>query len=78
MKYRFKNIEKINKTKTWFFEMVNKIDSEYQEQHSEIPWKQIYGLRNRIVHDYEGINLKVIWEVIESDLPALLVDLERL
>ena len=59
-------------------ETVNKIDSDYQEQHPEIPWRQIYGLRNRIVHDYEGVNLKLVWEIIESDLPELKNELELL
>lgn len=34
-------------------------------------WAQIYGLRNRIVHDYEGVNLKLIWEIISDDIPEL-------
>lgn len=59
-------------------ETANKIDESYEEAHSEIPWRQIYGLRNRIVHDYEGVNLKLIWEVITDDLPDLLHKLERL
>ena len=42
-------------------EVSNKIDEEYEEEHPEIPWRQIYGLRNRIIHDYEGINLNLIW-----------------
>lgn len=34
-------------------------------------WAQIYGLRNRIVHDYEGVNLRLIWEIIADDMPEL-------
>ena len=59
-------------------ELVNKIDGEYEEAHNEIPWRQIYGLRNRIVHDYEGINLKLIWEIISDDLSELKGKLEEL
>lgn len=59
-------------------ETANKIDEEYEEAHPEIPWRQIYGLRNRIIHDYEGINLKLIWEIIQDDLPELLKHLEKL
>ena len=33
--------------------------------------KPVYGLRNRIVHDYEGVNLKLVWEIISDDLPEL-------
>lgn len=52
-------------------ELSNQIDEEFEESHPEIPWRQIYGLRNRIVHDYEGVNLNLVWEIIESDLPEL-------
>ena len=59
-------------------EQVNKIDEDFEMVHPEVPWRQVYGLRNRIVHDYEGVNLKLIWEIIESDLPALKDELLKL
>ena len=37
-------------------ELVNHIDEDFEEAHPEIPWRYIYGLRKRIVHDYEGVN----------------------
>lgn len=52
-------------------ELSNKLDDDFQKANSEIPWKQLYGLRNRIVHDYEGVNLKLVWEIISDDLPEL-------
>lgn len=52
-------------------EISNKIDEKFEQAHPKIPWRQLYGLRNRIVHDYEGVNLKLVWEIIESDLPDL-------
>lgn len=52
-------------------ELANKVDSEFQQKYSNVPWRQIYGLRNRIVHDYEGVNLKLVWEIIADDLPEL-------
>lgn len=59
-------------------ELANKLDDSYIEQHSNIAWKQVYGLRNRIVHDYEGVNLKLVWEIIEYDLPELKEKLSEL
>lgn len=50
----------------------------YEESHSDISWRQIYGLRNRIIHDYEGINLNLIWEIIQEDLPELLEKLKKI
>ncbi len=52
-------------------ELVNKLDTEYISMHADIPWNKIRGLRNRIIHDYEGINLKLIWEIITADLDKL-------
>ncbi len=43
---------------------------------SDIPWKQIYGLRNRIVHGYDGVEMKIIWETIKHDLPKLQKELK--
>jgi uncharacterized protein with HEPN domain len=43
----------------------------FQEQHSEIPWHQIIGMRNRLIHGYFGISLKIIWQVVTVDLPVL-------
>lgn len=51
--------------------MSARIDEKFEEDHPQIPWRQLYGLRNRIVHDYEGVNLKLVWEIIETDLPDL-------
>jgi uncharacterized protein with HEPN domain len=59
-------------------ELANRVTEDFEEKHSEVPWRQVYGLRNRIVHDYEGVNLKLVWEIIESDLPDLVEILEKL
>ena len=55
--------------------MNDEID-EYKKERSSIPWHQLYGLRNRIVHDYEGVNLKLVWQIIRDDLPSLQLKLE--
>lgn len=44
---------------------------------SSIPWNQIYGLRNRIVHGYEGVNLSVVWDTIKDDLPELIKEIKK-
>ena len=41
-------------------EISHKLDEEFQKNNSFIPWKAIYGMRNKIIHDYDGINLKVV------------------
>lgn len=42
------------------------------QEHPEIMWRQMRGMRNRIVHDYEGIRLGIVWDTIQNDFPALL------
>ena len=57
-------------------ELVKNLDDEFKKNHPGIKWNQIYGLRNRIVHDYEGVNLELVWEIIEQDAPSLIIDLK--
>ncbi len=52
-------------------ELVKNISKETMNKYSNIEWNMIKGLRNRIVHDYDGIMLKSIWYVISNDLPEL-------
>ena len=52
-------------------ELYKVADDSFTAAHPEIPWREMYGLRNRIVHDYEGVNLKLVWEIIQGDLPEL-------
>ncbi len=59
-------------------ELANKIDKEFEESNSSIPWRVLYGLRNKIVHDYEGVNLVLIWDIVKEDLPELNTQLKEL
>ncbi len=52
-------------------ELSNKTDKDFEAENSSIPWRTMYGLRNKIVHDYEGVNLVLIWDIIKNDLPEL-------
>lgn len=50
----------------------------FKAAHPDIAWREMYGLRNRIVHGYDGVNLIYVWETITSDFPILLQQLESL
>lgn len=56
-------------------ELAHKIDKDFEERSSNIPWRVMYGLRNKIVHDYEGVNLVLIWDILREDLPQLYISL---
>jgi uncharacterized protein with HEPN domain len=49
-----------------------------KESHSDIEWYKIVGLRHRIVHEYFGVDLQIIWQILHKDLPELLQSLSRL
>ena len=59
-------------------ELVKNVTSDTMDKYNNIEWKMIKGLRNRIIHDYIGINLTNIWYVIENDLPALKEELAKI
>ncbi len=53
-------------------EAMRRISPEFRELHPEIPYVQIIGMRNKLVHDYDGINIEVVWQVIQKDIPELI------
>lgn len=57
-------------------ENVKNISEDIQNKYSNIMWHVLKGLRNRIVHDYDGINLELIWSIIQNDLLPLKNDLK--
>lgn len=52
-------------------ELVKNISNETMQKYPDIEWIIIKNLRNKIVHDYEGINLSLIWDIISEDLEVL-------
>lgn len=52
-------------------EAANQLSDEFKKQYSNIEWYKIIGLRNRIIHDYFGIDIEIIWQILKKDLPAL-------
>ena len=59
-------------------EAVRRVSQAFRDAHPEVPWQSIAGLRSRIIHDYDDIDLDQVWEVIRRDLPALIPALEQI
>ncbi|HWB61572.1 MAG TPA: DUF86 domain-containing protein [Chthoniobacteraceae bacterium] len=66
-----RNLEIIGEAVRW-------LPQEFKDQHPSVPWSQIAGLRNRIVHDYFGLDLEIIWQVLATSLPEFKQQLARI
>lgn len=59
-------------------EASNHLSESLRDRHADIPWADIVGLRNILVHQYFGIDLKRVWETVEIDLPILKKRIEEI
>ncbi|MDE0006169.1 MAG: DUF86 domain-containing protein [Rhodospirillaceae bacterium] len=59
-------------------EAASRVDDEIRQAHPAIPWQDIVGMRNRLVHGYFDIDLRLVWDTVGTDLPELIGHLEGL
>ncbi len=59
-------------------EAAARVSEESQQSYSHIPWAEIVGLRNRIVHGYDSVDLNILWDIVAYDLPELIAALEEI
>lgn len=59
-------------------EAANQVTDEGRTQAPDIPWADIVGMRNRLIHAYFDINLEILWRTIQFDLPPLIAALEHI
>ncbi|MBN2211363.1 MAG: DUF86 domain-containing protein [Sedimentisphaerales bacterium] len=59
-------------------EAANGVSESLRNEHEHIPWKGMAGMRNRLIHGYWDINLDIVWQTIQQDLPLLASQLEVL
>ena len=52
-------------------EAATKLSDDFQNQHPDMPWHKIIGMRNILVHDYFGIDANIVWLIVEKDMPVL-------
>ena len=55
----------------WPGEAARGISLQFKDEHPEVAWAQIIGIRHRIVHEYGTVNFRIVWAVVREDLPAL-------
>jgi uncharacterized protein with HEPN domain len=59
-------------------EAARHLSPEFQRQHPELPWSDIIGMRNKMVHEYFRVDFDVLWDAIHQDVPDLIAKLEPL
>lgn len=59
-------------------EAANRVPDEFQDSHSEIPWMEIIGMRNRLIHGYDEVDFDFLWNVVRNDLPSLIKQLDKI
>jgi uncharacterized protein with HEPN domain len=59
-------------------EAAGRVSNERKVKIPEIPWREVIGMRNRLVHGYDSVDLGVLWDTVELDLPPLIAQLEKI
>lgn len=59
-------------------EATKRLSVEVKKKNPHIPWKEMAGMRDKIIHDYPELELKEIWRIVKKDIPALKKDLQKI
>ena len=59
-------------------EGARKTPEKVREENSQIPWREIAGMRNKLTHEYFGVNTKVVWRTVQEDLPVIIPALKKI
>ena len=58
-------------------EAARHVSTQFQDKYSGMEWRSMAGMRNRLIHDYLGVDYDIVWDVIANKVPALRIELER-
>jgi len=59
-------------------EATKRLSASFRQRHADIPWREMAGMRDIIVHEYDQLDFEVVWDVVTNKLPALVKQLEML
>lgn len=59
-------------------EAAKNVTEDFRTKHSHIAWRTIAGMRDKLIHDYFGVDLNIVWEVVEKEVPPLKQKIEKL
>ena len=61
-----------------FIEAVKRLSEAYRAEHSGVPWRLVAGMRDRLIHHYDDVDLDEVWRTVRRDVPALIALLDPL
>lgn len=59
-------------------EAARQVPEKVRNENPEVPWREITGMRNKLTHEYFGVNTKVVWRTVREDLPMLIPALKKI
>jgi uncharacterized protein with HEPN domain len=59
-------------------EAASQVPEEVRVRYASIPWPKIVGMRNRLIHSYDYVDMDILWDALQSNLPGLLAELEAI
>ena len=59
-------------------EAATRIPEEFRLRHTEVPWRDVADLRNRLIHGYDAVNFDILWTILQNDFPTLITQLETI
>ena len=59
-------------------EAANRISDTSRKRYDHLPWTEMKGMRNLLIHEYDEIDLKEVWNTVKNDLPSLIIEIEKI
>jgi uncharacterized protein with HEPN domain len=54
------------------------ISEDFKAKYNDVPWRNMIAMRNKVVHEYFGINLKIVWDAVKNELPLLKSNIDQI
>lgn len=73
-----KTVDAVTRNLSVIGEAANHVPDELVSEHPDVPWTEMRGMRNVVIHEYFGVSLAIVWETVQQDLPSVERKLRRL